>query len=219
VDIDTVTEKYTRQRLGLDTLTAAGYTGDPMARWLAHAIGRAAEAVLEVEADLARAADSVSRAIEAVCETVAAPAGQPVRSLNPLGELQANGPRFDALIAVRHDRIAHLRVLTRLGQQLPATAETPAQDLAQAMAALGFQPITPAHPSTHAAYGHRQDQRHVDVSLGPFGQPGIEINASDADTVVWSATFGPDVPVPVLAAVLRAATNPAQPHPNGRSPP
>jgi hypothetical protein len=205
VDIEDITEKYTGQRLGLTDLTAAWHTDNPAAQALAHAVERAAYALGEVEADLAHCADSVSRAIEAACEAVVAPAGQRIRTLNRLGELQANGPRFDLLIALRADRVEHLRILTRLWQET-AAAQTPAADVAQVLAALGFTQIPPAHPSTRAAYGHRRGHRHIDVSLDPFGEPGIEVNAGDTGTVSWSVTVGPDVPVPVLAAVLRAAT-------------
>jgi hypothetical protein len=33
-----------------------------------------------------------------------------------LGELQANAPRFDVPISLRHERIAHLRTVVRLSQ-------------------------------------------------------------------------------------------------------
>ncbi len=54
-----------------------------------------------------------------VTEAIAAAPGESAPTLNPLGELQADGPRFDALIAVRADRIAHLRELVRLWRHLP----------------------------------------------------------------------------------------------------
>ncbi len=175
---------------------------------LAHALERAAYAVGEADADLGRAATSISDALADTRQALDALAGQPIRCLNPLGELQANGPRFDALVAARHDRIGHLRTVARLWQQLHATLAPPAQDLTQALTALGFEPITPAHSSTRAAYLHRCGRRHVEVSLDPFGEPGVEVNAGDAGTLVWSVTLGPDVPVPVLAALLHAATHP-----------
>ncbi len=208
MDIEDITEKYTGQRLGWADLTAAWRGGDPIARMLAHAVERAAYAVGEADADLGRAATSISDALADTRQALAAEAGQPTRCLNPLGELQANGSRFDALVAVRHDRIGHLRTVARLWQQLHATLAPPTPDLTQALTALGFEPITRAHPSTRAAYGHRYGHRHVDVSLDPFGEPGVEVNASDAGTLVWSVTAGPDVPVPVLAALLHAATHP-----------
>lgn len=52
--------------------------------------------------------------------------GQQAPTLNPLGELQARGPRLDAVIAVRDDRISHLRTLARLWQHLPHDGDTPA---------------------------------------------------------------------------------------------
>jgi hypothetical protein len=45
VDIEDITEKYTGQRLGWADLTAAWHGGDPIARMLAHAVQRAADAV------------------------------------------------------------------------------------------------------------------------------------------------------------------------------
>ena len=101
MDIEDITEKYTGQRLGWADLTAAWHGGDPIARLLAHAVERAAYAVGEADADLARAATSISDAVADTRQALGAAAGQPIRSLNPLGELQANGPRFDALIAAR----------------------------------------------------------------------------------------------------------------------
>src|SRR5439155_2809366 len=105
-------------------------------------------------------------------------------------------------------RIGHLRTVARLWQRLHATLAPPAPDLTQALTALGFEPITPAHSSTRAAYGHRCGRRHVEVSLDLFGEPGVEVDAGDAGTLVWSVTVGPEVPVAVLAAVARAATHP-----------
>ncbi len=92
MDIESITEKYTGRRLGLPDLTAAWHTGNPLAQALAHAVERAAYAVSEVEADLARAAECISDDITDVRQALAAAAGQHIRTLNPLGELQAGGP-------------------------------------------------------------------------------------------------------------------------------
>jgi len=149
VDIEDITEKYTGQRLGWADLTAAWRGGDPIARMLAHAVQRAACAVGEADADLGRAATSISDALADTRQALDALAGQPIRCLNPLGELQANGFRFDALVAARHDRIGHLRTVARLWQQLHATLAPPAPDLTQALTALGFEPDHPGpfeHP-------------------------------------------------------------------------
>jgi hypothetical protein len=113
VDIAALTEKYTGQCLDLDTLLVA-HRGGGVARVLAHEIERAATAVSSAEDDLTRIAASITDSASKVSENITAVAGQTVRSINPLGELQAKAPRFDALIAVRDERINHLRALIRL---------------------------------------------------------------------------------------------------------
>jgi hypothetical protein len=215
VDIEDITETYTGQRVGFADLVTAAHVADPlaraMARVVASAVERAAYAVGDIDADLARVAASIGDTADRVQHVLAATAGQPVRSLNPLGELQANGPRFDVLIAARDGRIAHLRTVTSLWWHLHAPLPPPA-DLARALAGAGFEPITTAHASTRAAFGHHGGDRTVTVSLDPFGEPGVEISTSDADTVGWTITAGPEVPVTVLTAIAFAAIGAPHPH-------
>ena len=211
VDIEGVTETYTGQRVGFTDLVTAAHVTDPLARTLARAVERAAYAVGDIDADLARVATSIGDTADRVQHVLAATADEAVRSLNPLGELQANGARLDALIAARHDRIAHLRTVTSLWRHLHAPLPPPA-DLAQALTGAGFEPITPAHASTRAAFGHHTGDRKVTVSLDPFGEPGVEISTSDADIVGWTITAGSEVPVTVVAAIAHAAIG--APHPN-----
>ena len=201
VDIEDITETYTGQRVGFTDLVTAAHVADPFASLLARTVERAAYAV----------AASIGGTADRVQHVLAAMAGEPVRSLNPLGELQANGPRLDALIAVRHDRIAHLRTVTSLWRHLRAPLPPPS-DHARALTGAGFEPITTAHCSTRAAFGHRTGDRTVTVSLNPFGELGVEITTSHADTVGWTITAGPEVPVAVLAAIALAAIG--APHPN-----
>jgi hypothetical protein len=135
--------------------------------------------------------------------------------MNPFGELQAAAVRFDALIGQRTDRIAHLRTLAALWRKAgaPRCGPGPATsvDLADALTALGLHLITPAHPDTTAAYGQQHGGRRLDVSVNPFGEPGVEVNAGHSDgpaaTVAWTATFGPDTPTLVVVAAVRAALN------------
>ncbi len=97
----------------------------------------------------------------------------------------------------------------------PATAsgggDAPGE-LAAALTGIGLRPIRPAHPSTVAAYGQRHGDRRLDVSVNPFGDAGVEVNAShlagETATVVWTARLGADVPIPVVVATVRAALAP-----------
>jgi hypothetical protein len=114
VDINRVTVKYTGHRLDIDTLLAAARGNDPLAAALAHAVNRAAQAIIDVETDLLHVADTISVSLDTVRDSLAAATGQDAPTVNPLGELQAKAPRFDALIGLRHERIAHLRTVMRL---------------------------------------------------------------------------------------------------------
>ena len=215
MDIERVIKKYTGQSVTWQALAAAGRSGDPIARGLAVALERAASAVASAEVELSTVAGWISGHLTTVRANLDAAPGQRTRSINPLGELQANGPRLDALIGVRHERITHLRILATLWQEVATRGADPAPpDLPAALTALGFTGITAAHPSTLAAYGHRRGDRHVDVSVQPFGEPGVEVNAGRDGEVMWTATFGPHTPVAVVVGALRAAL--AQPAPDHR---
>ncbi len=206
MQIEHITGKYTGHAVTWEELLAAGRTGDPVARVLAHALQRAADAVGDAETELTRITDSIDASLATVRANVEATAGQAVPSVNTWGELQANGPRFDTLIGLRDERIAHLRTLTRLWQTATATEPAPASDdLGPALTGLGLQTIAPAHATTAAAYRHRRGDRQLDVSVDPHGAAGTEINASTAGTAVWTATFGPDTPTQVVVAAVRAA--------------
>jgi hypothetical protein len=117
VDVDRITTTYTGHCVTDDALTAAHRRGG-FAAALAHAVEQAADAVAYTDADLRRLTASITDRIDTVARAIDAAPGQPAPTLNPLGELQATGPRFDAVIAVRADRIIHLRALVRLWQQL-----------------------------------------------------------------------------------------------------
>jgi hypothetical protein len=151
VDIENIVRKYTGHEVSwTDLLTTHDH---PLGVLRSHAVERAAYAVGQVDEDLTRICANIGDTVEGVRRVVAAAPGEPVRSLNSLGELQANGPRIDALIAARDDRISHLRIITALWRKF-AGLLAPA-DLPVALAEAGFAPITPAHSSTRAAYGQR----------------------------------------------------------------
>jgi hypothetical protein len=118
VDVEHITTKYTGHRVELDAMIAA-HRRDGLAAALAEALERAADAVADAETELTRLARSITDRADVVSRTIDAEAGEQLPTLNPLGELQATGPRFDAVIAVRADRITHLRTLVRLWRQLP----------------------------------------------------------------------------------------------------
>ncbi len=120
MDIDRLTTTYTGHRVEFDALLAAHRRGGLPAA-LAGALEQAGEALDSAEAELARLATSITDRTGAVQRAITAEPGQPVPTLNPLGELQATGPRFDAVVAVRHEHISHLRTLVRLWQHLPVT--------------------------------------------------------------------------------------------------
>ena len=118
MNIERLTAKYTGHRVDGDALLDVhGRGGLPAA--IAQALEHAAEAVAAAEAELVRLSTSISDDCSKVWLAVDAGPTQQAPTLNPLGELQARGPRIDAIIAVRDDRIAHLRTLVRLWQQLP----------------------------------------------------------------------------------------------------
>ena len=124
MDFSRLSLKYTDFRVEDDALIAAHQRGGIDAL-IAQAVERAADAVRHVDKELAFLSAQIFNSISAVDENLHAAPGQQVRTLNPLGELQANGPRFDALIAMRADRIEQLRQLVHLWRQLPAHISTP----------------------------------------------------------------------------------------------
>jgi hypothetical protein len=118
LDVERIITKYTGQPVRDDQLIA-GHRRGGLAAALAAALERAADAVADAETELTRLTRAITDRAAAVTRTLDAEPGQQAPTLNPLGELQATGPRFDAVIAVRADRIGHLRTLVRLWQQLP----------------------------------------------------------------------------------------------------
>jgi hypothetical protein len=116
--------KYTGHRLDPAALIAAReVTG--MAAALATALGQAALKLDDVENELTRLTPLIIQSLTKVATTITAGPGQPAPGLNPVGELQAHGQRFDTLIAVREERIQQLRVLVELWLQLPAPRTGP----------------------------------------------------------------------------------------------
>jgi len=124
MDESQLISKYTGHHLDPDALIAA-HQDTGVAAALAAAIGQAVLKLGDAETELARLTPSIIHSLTKVTTTITAEPGQPAPGLNPVGELQAHGPRFDTLIAVREDRIQHLRTLVRLWLQMPAPATGP----------------------------------------------------------------------------------------------
>jgi hypothetical protein len=112
--VDTVIAKYTGHDITEEHLIAAASDTDPRRHELANAIECAAWLLQTTEQELASLSSQIAGILTKVDHNLTAAPGQQVYSLNPLGELQAGAPRFDVLIAVRDERIRHLRNLTRL---------------------------------------------------------------------------------------------------------
>ena len=118
--------KYTGHHLDPDALIATPTHQDTgIAAALAAAIGQAVLKLGEAETELARLTPSIIHSLTKVTTTITAEPGQPAPGLNPVGELQAHGPRFDTLISVREERIQHLRALVQLWLQMPAPRTGP----------------------------------------------------------------------------------------------
>ena len=83
---------------------------------LAMGIGSTADAVGVTENELNRATDTITRHTTTVRQVITAEPGHPTHPLSRLDELHGAGVRFDALIVVRTDQLAHLDRLIRLWQ-------------------------------------------------------------------------------------------------------
>ena len=187
MDIEDITHKYTGHRVrSADLLTAHTL---PLGADLADAVQRAAYAVGEIDNDLADIAGFIDATVQTIRRSIAAGPGEPVPTLNFLGELQSAGPRLDALVAARHERVIRLRIVTALWRKFTGLLAPP--DLGQVLAAAGFAPLTTAHASTRAEYGHRDGDREVTVSLDPYGQAGVEVTVSHGGVLAWTVTAGP----------------------------
>jgi hypothetical protein len=125
VDYERITSKYTGVRLSYAALAAQRRRGG-IAAELATAISQTVRAIYATEVDLASIAEAVGHAASSVSDAIAAAPEQSAPTLNPLGELQQRGPRFDAQIGIRDVHIEHLRTLVRLWQHLPTTEDTAA---------------------------------------------------------------------------------------------
>jgi hypothetical protein len=124
MDVERLTAKYTEVRIDHDAL-AAQHRRAGIAAAVADALIRAAHTLDGAEQELTRLASAIDHATASVTRTVTAGPGERAPGLNTLGELQARGSRFDALIAVRAACIDHLKELVRLWQHLPTDGDTP----------------------------------------------------------------------------------------------
>jgi hypothetical protein len=121
--MDTISEviaRYTGQTLTSHDLAAADDAAlrPALSRALVHAAHELGRLDAELGEVNARVLDKTIR----VTAALNTPAGRSAPSLNPIGELQANAARFDALIAERQARISHLHTLVALFNLLPAPA-------------------------------------------------------------------------------------------------
>ncbi|MCW6004307.1 hypothetical protein K1W54_06890 [Micromonospora sp. CPCC 205371] len=124
MDVERLTGKYTGVPVTFEAIAAQHGRGG-VAAALADALIRAVAAIDAAERELVHHVAAIDHATAAVTLNLAAGPGERVPSLNPLGELQSRGSRFDALIAVRAACVDHLKELVRLWQP-PPTAARPA---------------------------------------------------------------------------------------------
>lgn len=124
VDGSQLITKYTGHHLDPAALIAdRQVTGTAAA--LAAAIGQAALNIDDTETELTRLTPSITHHLTRVSTTITAQPGQPAPALNPVGELQEHARKFDTLIAVREERIQHLRALIQIWSTLPARRTGP----------------------------------------------------------------------------------------------
>jgi hypothetical protein len=120
MDITDTIAKYTGHHLSWQELLAPSQA-NLLRRQLTQALESAAVAVSHTETELQRVTASITDSLTTVSQNLTAGPGDKVRTINSIGELQANAPRFDALIASRDAENSRLKTLTRLWQ----TATTP----------------------------------------------------------------------------------------------
>jgi hypothetical protein len=118
MDDEEIIKKYTGHRVSVRELACAASSGGSEAE-LAKAVLSAVHSLAGAEAELTRVGTWVGDAVSRTRAVIAA--AQPTPDLNRLGELQINGPRFDMFVAVRAERISHLRQLLHLWSMRVAT--------------------------------------------------------------------------------------------------
>jgi len=110
MEIDFITAKYTGHRITDKDLTG-GHRRGGLAADLARALYSCCSAVFNVDADLDRAGATISDGIATVRANTAAAPGTGAPTITPLGN---SGHRFDALLAIRDERLSRLRELVHL---------------------------------------------------------------------------------------------------------
>ncbi|WP_030442461.1 hypothetical protein [Actinoplanes subtropicus] len=110
MEIDAITAKYTGHRI-TDSDLSAGHRRGGLAADLARALYHCCHAVFTVDADLDRIGATLADSIAVVRANTAATPGTGTPTITPLGN---SGPRFDALLGIRDERLSHLRELVHL---------------------------------------------------------------------------------------------------------
>lgn len=140
MEIDFITTKYTGHRITDEDLTAGRQRGG-LAADLARALYNCCYALFTVDAELDRAGATIADSIAIVRANTAAAHGSLTPTITTLGN---SGPRFDALLGIRFERLGHLRELVHLWQSHGADA-TPT-DAAPVPSVEANQPSTGDHP-------------------------------------------------------------------------
>lgn len=112
MEIDVITAKYTDHRI-TDGDLSAGHRRGGLAADLARALYHCCHAVFTVDADLDRIGATLTDSIAVVRANTAATPGTGAPTITPLGN---SGPRFDTLLGIRDERLAHLKELVHLWQ-------------------------------------------------------------------------------------------------------
>ncbi|MEU4217183.1 hypothetical protein [Actinoplanes sp. NPDC026623] len=112
MDLEQTIAKYTGRHVTREQLDRAMQL-DGLAAELAMGIGSTADAVGVTENELIRVIDTITRHTTTARQAITAEPGPPTPPLSRLDELHGAGVRFDALIAVRSQQLAHLDRLLR----------------------------------------------------------------------------------------------------------
>ena len=112
MEIDFITAKYTGHRITDGDLSASHRRGG-LAADLARALYHCCHAVFNGDADLDRIGATLADSIAVVRANTAATPGTGAPTITPLGN---SGPRFDALLGIRDERVGHLKELVHLWQ-------------------------------------------------------------------------------------------------------
>lgn len=122
--------KYTGHDITHDAVTAARHASGTLPV-LAAAIVDTCHALTTTEANLTRCADTIAGHLADVRRALNAGPGEPAPTLDPLGVLQAHGPRLNALTVQRATQISHLQALARIWLAHHQPHQTPTAERAE----------------------------------------------------------------------------------------